>query len=103
MKSGSELHSGRRTRNNNLNGENLRVFRGQKVSKGQRRIKRLQYKFAPSDLVWFESKVFEVIGMQNLGAGVKVKNYPGVANKVVAISKVVPFLRRGGICEKTKQ
>jgi hypothetical protein len=100
--SGSVLHSGRRTRNKNLNGENLRVFRGQKVSKGQRRIKRLQYKFSPSDLVKFEGKVFEVIGMQNLGTGVKLKNYPGVINKVVAVSKVVSFLRRGGICEKTK-
>jgi hypothetical protein len=102
IKSGSELHSGRRTRNKSLNGENLRVFRGQKVKSGQRRIKRLQYKFAPSDLIKFEGKVFEVIGMQNLGTGVKLKNYPGVANKVVAVSKVVPFLRRGGICERTK-
>lgn len=102
IKSGSELHSGRRTRNKSLNGENLRVFRGRKIKAGQRRIKRLQYKFAPSDLVKFEGKVFEVIGMQNLGTGVKLKNYPGVANKVVAVSKVVPFLRRGGICERTK-
>lgn len=100
IKSGSELHSGRRTRNKNLNGKNLRVFRVQKVKKGQRRFKRLRYKFAPSDLVKFEGKVFEVIGMQNLGTGVKLKNYPGVANKVVSVSKVIPFIRRGGICEK---
>jgi len=101
-KSGSELHSGRRTRNKNLNGENLRVFRGQKISKGQRRIKRLQYQYSPADLVRFEGKIFEVIGMQNLGKGVKLKNYPSVVNKVVAVSKATPFLRRGGICEKTK-
>jgi hypothetical protein len=100
--SGSMLHSGRRTRNKNLNGENLRVFRGQKISKGQRRIKRFQYKYSPSDLVQFEGSVFEVIGMQNLGKGVKLKNFPGVAHKVVTVSKVVPFLRRGGICEKTR-
>jgi hypothetical protein len=96
------LHSGRRTRNKTLNGENLRLFRGQKISKGQRRIKRFQYKYSPSDLVQFEGSVFEVIGMQNLGKGVKLKNFPGVAHKVVAVSKVIPFLRRGGICEKTK-
>jgi hypothetical protein len=100
--SGSMLHSGRRTRNKTLNGENLRLFRGQKISKGQRRIKRFQYKYSPSDLVQFEGSVFEVIGMQNLGKGVKLKNFPGVAHKVVAVSKVIPFLRRGGICEKTK-
>jgi hypothetical protein len=101
LRSGSELSSGRRTRNKNLNGENLRVYRGQKVKSGQRRIKRLQYKFAPSDLVRFEGKVYEVIGMQNLGTGVKIANYPGVKNKVVKTSKVVSFLRRGGLCEKT--
>jgi RRXRR protein/HNH endonuclease len=101
IRSGSELHSGRRTRNKNLNGENLRVYRGQKVKSGQRRIKRFQYRFAPSDLVRFEGKVYEVIGMQNLGTGVKIANYPGVKNKVVKASKVVPFLRRGGTCEKT--
>ena len=39
-KSGSILSSGRRTRNKNLCGENLRVYRGEKVSPGQRRIKK---------------------------------------------------------------
>ena len=101
VKTGSELASGRRTRNKHLNGENLRVYRGHKVSKGQRRIKRLRYRFTPGDLVQFEGKVFEVIGMQNLGKGVKLKNYPGIKNKVVAVSKVQPFLQRGGICAVT--
>ena len=52
-------------------------------------------------MVRFEGKVYEVIGMQNLGTGVKIANYPGVKNKVVKTSKVVSFLRRGGLCEKT--
>jgi len=99
IKTGSELSSGRRTRNKTLSGENLRVYRERKTSTGQRRIKRLRYRFAPGDWVRFENKVFEVIGMQNLGQGVKIKNYPGVKHKVAPVSKVEPFLRRGGICE----
>ena len=98
-KSGSELSSGRRTRNKNLNSENLQVYRGQKKSVGQRRIKRVKYRYAPFDLVQFEGKPYQVVGMQNLGKGVKLKNYPGVKNKVVPVNKVQPFLRRGGICE----
>ncbi len=99
VKSGAELSSGRRTRNKNLSGENLRVYRGQKTSVGQRRIKRLKYRYASSDLVRFEGKPYQIIGMQNKGLGVKLKNYPGVKNKAVPVNKVQPFLRRGGICE----
>lgn len=99
-KSGSILFSGRRTRNKNLNGENLRVYRGQKVSKGQRRIKKYRYRYQPQDYVLFEGKVFEVVGMQNLGQGVKLKNYPGVANKVVSVDKVQSIKHRSGICEQ---
>lgn len=98
VKSGSELSSGRRTRNLDLSGENLRVYRGLHTSAGQRRIKRMRYRYAPSDLVQFEGKPYQVIGMQNLGTGVKLKNYPGVKNKVVNVSKVQPLLRRGGLC-----
>ncbi|MBO0348477.1 hypothetical protein J0895_05025 [Phormidium pseudopriestleyi FRX01] len=99
IKSGSGLSSGRRKRNKNLSGENLRAYRGQKTSMGQRRIKRKKYPYSPSDLVRFEGNIYQVIGMQNLGTGVKLKNYPGVKNKVVNVRKVQPLLRRGGICE----
>jgi len=98
--SGSALNSGRRTRNKNLNGENLRVYRGQKVSKGQRRIKKQRYPYNPNDYVMFEKKVYWVIGMQNLGTGVKIANYPGVANKVVNVNKVQPIKRRSGLCAR---
>jgi len=98
--SGSTLNSGRRTRNKNLNGENLRVYRGQKVSKGQRRIKKQRYPYNPNDYVMFEKKVYRVIGMQNLGTGVKIANYPGVTNKVVNVNKVQPIKRRSGLCAR---
>ena len=96
--SGSTFNSGRRTRNKKLNGENLRVYRGQKVSSGQRRIKKQRYPYNPNDYVQFEDKVYRVIGMQNLGTGVKIADYPGVANKVVNLNKVQPVKRRSGLC-----
>jgi len=99
--SGSILNSGRRTRNKKLNGENLRIYRGQKVSKGQRRIKKQRYPYNPDDYVRFEGKGYRVIGMQNLGTGVKIANYPGVANKVVNVNKVKPIKRRSGLCART--
>ena len=97
-KPGTELFSGRRTRNKNLKSENLRVYRGHKLSKGQRRIKKLRYPYQPADLVRFNGQVFEVVGMQNKGTGVKLKNYPGLKNKVVKTSAVQPAKKRGGIC-----
>ena len=100
MVSGSQLSSGRRTRNTILNVENLRVYRGMKVSKGQRRIKRQRYPFNPNDRVSFEGVVYRVIGMQNLGTGVKIADYPDVKNKVVGIGKVSSIKRRSGICSR---
>lgn len=96
--SGSQLHSGRRTRNKNHNDENLRVYRGHKIIKGQRRIKTKRYPYRQGDLVMFENKVFSVIGMQNKGKGVKIANYPGVKNKVVKPSLVTSIQKRGGLC-----
>ncbi|MBO3459274.1 RNA-guided endonuclease IscB [Aetokthonos hydrillicola Thurmond2011] len=95
---GSILNSGRRTRNKNLTGENLRVYRGLKVSKGQRRIKKQRYRYNPNDYVMFENNVYRVVGMQNLGSGVKLANYKSVANKVVNVNKVQPIRRRSGLC-----
>jgi hypothetical protein len=100
--SGSALSSGRRTRNKNIKSENLRIYRGQKLSLGQRRIKKQRYPYNPNDYVKFENKKYRVIGMQNLGTGVKIANYPGVVNKVVKVSKVISIKRRSGICEKIK-
>ncbi|NET29663.1 RNA-guided endonuclease IscB [Okeania sp. SIO1I7] len=69
INSGTELFSGRRTRNKNENTENLRKYRGQKVKQGQRRIKVHRYPYSQHDLVLYEGKVFSVIGMQNKGKG----------------------------------
>lgn len=98
--SGTQLSSGRRTRNLNLNSENLRIYRRVKVSFGQRRIKRQRYPYNPNDYVLFENVVYRVIGMQNLGTGVKIADYPDVKNKVVGVAKVTSIKKRSGICSR---
>lgn len=96
---GSTLFSGRRTRNKNLNGENLRVYRGQKVNRGRRSIRRSRYPYQQNDLVLFENKVYRVRGMQNLGTRVALfSNHNLTAN----VKNIRPYLWRKGICEQLK-
>ena len=49
--SGQELSSGRQTRNKNKSGPNLRIYRGKKVRKGRRSIRRKRYPLQPLDVV----------------------------------------------------
>jgi hypothetical protein len=93
---GSALFSGRRTRNKNLNSENLRVYRGQKISKGRRSIRKSRYPYQQNDLVLFEGKVYRVRGMQNLGT--RVALYAD-KNLTADIRKVQPYVWRKGVCE----
>ncbi|MBV8884391.1 MAG: hypothetical protein JO235_10405, partial [Chroococcidiopsidaceae cyanobacterium CP_BM_RX_35] len=99
-KTGTELSSGRRTRNKNLNGENLRPYRGHQLSKGRRAIKKKRYPYKQHDMVLFEGKAYEVIGMQNLGTRLSLKPDANSQTKykTAAISKVKPLRRRGDIC-----
>ena len=56
-----ELNSGRRTRNKNLNlnSENLKIFRGPKLSKGKRAIRDQRSLYQPGDLVKYQQQVFQ--------------------------------------------
>jgi hypothetical protein len=102
IRSGSELSSGRRTRNSQLNGENLRRHRAHKVTKGRRAIKKKRYPYSQRDIVLFEGKVYEVVGMQNLGTRLSLKPDANSKTKykTAALNKVKPLRRRGGICEQ---
>ena len=60
--SGQELSSGRRTRNKNKSGPNLRVYRGKKVRKGRRSIRRRRYPLQPLDVVSFRAEKYVVKG-----------------------------------------
>lgn len=72
--SGSDLYSGRTTRNKDKNGENLRIYRGKKLSNGRRAIRKQRYPFQPNDLVIFENQLCKVIGTMNKGKSVKLDN-----------------------------
>jgi hypothetical protein len=83
----NELNNGRRTRNKNKNGENLKKYRGQKLSKGQRRIRKQRYFYQPHDLVRYEGKIYRSTGIQNKGAYIGLKEL----QKPVRTDKVSPY------------
>ena len=72
--SGQDLFNGRRTRNKNKNEENLHKFRKQKLKKGYYSKREKRYPFQPHDLVQYDNQIRYVIGTQNKGAYVKLKD-----------------------------
>jgi ABC-type ATPase with predicted acetyltransferase domain len=81
------LNSGRRTRNKNLNSENLHQYRGEKISKGQRRIRTKRYFYQPNDLVMYEGKIYTVKGTQNSGKYIALKEI----KKVPSVQSLTPY------------
>ena len=91
--SASELSSGRRTRNKNLNTENLRPYRGIKTSKGRRSIRTQRYFYQPNDLVKLAGKIHTVRGSQNKGKYVALRE----VKKVPRVDLLTPYKFRSGI------
>lgn len=91
--SGQDLFNGRRTRNKSLNSENLRKYRGEKISKGKRTIRQKRYFYQPNDLVKFENEIYTVKGTHNKGTRVMLKEN----NKSVKIESLKPCKFRKGI------
>jgi hypothetical protein len=89
---GQKLFNGRRIRNKNYSTENLRKFRGQRLSKGQRRIRAKRYFYQPKDMVVYEEQKYIVKGVQNRGSYVKLEGLP----RPVRIELVRPYLFRKG-------
>lgn len=84
--SASELNCGRTTRNKNENKDNLRKYRGTKISKGQRRIRKQRHFYQPNDLVRYEGQICRVIGTISNGKGVKLD-----INKYPTPKKLTPY------------
>jgi len=91
-KTGQELFCGRRTRNKNYNTENLRKYRGQKISKGQRRIRTQRYSYQPKDIVIYQGKKYTVKGIQNKGEYIRLVEL----SKPVKTDLVKPYMFRKG-------
>lgn len=90
--SGTELNNGRTTRNKNKNSENLRIYRGEKISSGRRNIRRQRYFYQPGDLVKYQGQVLEVRGTQNKGKYVALKDI----KKVPRVDLLEPYIFRKG-------
>ena len=91
--SGGDLSCGRSTRNKNLNTENLRKYRGAKISKGQRRIRKQKYFYQPNDLVKYDGKVYTVKGTQNEGKYIALKEI----KKVPKVELLIPYVFKKGL------
>ena len=91
--SGADLNCGRSTRNKNLNTENLRKYRGVKISKGQRRIRKKKYFYQPNDLVKYNGKVYTVKGTQNEGKYIALKEI----KKVPKVELLTPYIFKKGL------
>ena len=94
---GVELSCGRRTRNRNLDGENLRIFRGATIAKGRVSIRKGKSRYQPNDVVIFEGKKFTVKGCHNKNSRVILKQN----QKSVAVKNVQPFLFKKSISWNT--
>lgn len=90
---GQDLFNGRRCRNKNLNEENLRKYRGEKLSKGRRSIRTKRYFYQPNDLVKLNGKVYTVRGTQNKGLYVALKEQ----KKVIKTELLSPYKFMNGL------
>ena len=77
----------------NLNTENLRKYRGAKISKGQRRIRKQKYFYQPNDLVKYNGKVYTVKGTQNKGKYVTLKEIKNVPK----VELLTPYVFKKGL------
>jgi hypothetical protein len=86
--SGQELFSGRRTRNKNLNDENLRKYRGKKISKGKYSVRKQRYSYQNYDEIIWNGERHICGGMGSLGKVVVLKD---LNNKQVNVKYVKPY------------
>lgn len=85
--SASELSCGRTTRNKNLNTENLKIYRGRKVSKGKRTIRKSRYFYQPNDLVKFNNQIYTIKGTHNNGTRAILKE----TGKSIKVGDLIPY------------
>ena len=82
-KTGQQLFNGRTNRNHNTDTENLRPYRGTKLSKGRRAIRTTRYRIQPHDILVYQGQEMEASGCHNKGTRVMT-----TAKKSLPIGKV---------------
>ena len=97
QKAGKELSSGRTRRSRELNYDNLRQFRKEKVKKGRVSIRRNHYQLRPHDVVLNTktNKIERVKGVQGNGKSVKFQT-----SKACVIKNVISLYHVNGMLEK---
>jgi hypothetical protein len=85
-KSGKDLCSQRRSRNRENLPESLRQYRGHKISKGRKSIRKQRYSIQPQDVVNYLGKQYKAVGIQNNGAYLKMTN--GTETTVKSVKQV---------------
>ena len=92
-KSGAQLSCGRTNRSESrYSSKNERIYRGERISKGRRSIRRRRYELRPGDIVLFNNNKHRVIGVQNNGDYTKLEGL----TKVVRTSLLTPHRHVGG-------
>lgn len=92
-KSGAQLSCGRTNRRESrCSSKNERIYRGKRISKGRRSIRRRRYELRPGDIVLFNNNKHRVFGVQNNGAYTKLEGL----TKVVRSSLLTPHRHMGG-------
>lgn len=76
-KNASELPNGRVKRNKKLNTENLKKYRGQKVKKGKRVIRKERYPIRPGDIIIIHGEKYVVYGTHCKGQSIQYKDESG--------------------------
>lgn len=92
IRTGQELSSGRvkRNKDSSLNGENLRKYRGHKIKKGYRAIRRKRYSIRPGDIVLIDGYTRIAVGVHCNGTSVQYKDESGkTRDKTTKKMKVV--------------
>ena len=92
-----DLFNGRTTRNKNKNGKNFKIYRGQKISKGRRTIRKSRYFYQPNDLVKYNKSIYTVKGTHNNGTRVILKE----TGKSIKIKNLTPYSFSKGLYFKT--
>ena len=97
QKTGKELSSGRTRRSRELNYDNLRQFRKEKIKTGRVSIRRNHYQLRPHDVVLNTktNKIETITGVQNSGTVIKFQT-----GKTCSLKNVVSLYHVNGMLEK---
>ena len=92
IKSGKELSCNRTNRKIPRNNpDNLRIYRGQKVSKGKYVVRKKHYSIRPGDIAVINNKKYKVKGMHNEGKALIFEN-----KKTISTNKIEKVVHCGG-------